>query len=667
MESEYKHTNALIHESSPYLLQHAHNPVNWHSWGEVALELAKKENKLILVSIGYSACHWCHVMERESFEDEEVAKVMNENFICIKVDREERPDIDQLYMNAVQLLTGSGGWPLNCFALPDGNPVYGGTYFRRDDWKNLLLILSGLYKNDRSRLHEQAERIRQGIHDAGIIPEKKEIIPFNEDTLNRMYHSWELMFDYQRGGTARSPKFPMPNNYQFLLRYYYHTRDKKLLKYLFTTLDNMARGGIYDALGGGFARYSSNRDWFLPHFEKMLYDNAQLISLYSEAYQLTKSEEYKSVVYETIGFAGRELMSGTGGFYSALDADSEGIEGKYYTWDYHEIIDLLSDKPEILLNHYNVSETGNWEKGRNILFRRENIDSPSKEKLQQQKDILFRARQKRIRPGLDDKILMSWNALMLNGLTDAYKAFNEPGFLELALDNSSFIMKEMIHDDYRLEHLFSEKKHRKINGFLDDYSFTIAAFINLYQVTLDEEWLNVARGLADYSLEHFHDVPSQMFFYTSDLDPKVITRKMEIPDNVIPSSNSMMAINLHKLSVYFDHPPYQEISKQMMANIAEKLVPSGTYFSNWGILLLYHVYPSFEVVIAGSEAMEAIRSLGDHFLPHVIFAGSTQNKTGLPLLENRFVGGETNIYVCRERVCKMPVQSVEEALELIEH
>ena len=595
----------------------------------------------------------------------EVAGIMNEHFVCIKVDREERPDIDQVYMNAVQLLTGSGGWPLNCFALPDGSPVYGGTYFRMDDWKNILLNLSDLYKNDKPRIIGQAERLKQGIYESDLIKSKNEIEGFNESTLTGMISSWKMMFDYQRGGSNRAPKFPMPNNYQFLLRYYFHTGDEKLLEYVLTTLNKMARGGIYDALGGGFARYSTDRDWFLPHFEKMLYDNAQLISLYSEAYQLTRSEEYKTVVYETIEFVKRELLSETGGFFSALDADSEGIEGKYYTWDYKEIADLLQDQPEVFLNHYNVTETGNWEEGRNILFRNENIEPSSREKLKYQKEILLTARQHRIRPGLDDKILMSWNALMLKGLTDAYKVFNEPEFLKMALDNASFILKEMIHDNYRIEHMYSEKKHRKINGFLDDYSLTINAFIHLYQVTLDEKWLNMAKGLADYAIKHFHDKYSHMFFYTSDAEPVLISRKMEIPDNVIPSSNSMLALDLYTLSVYFEDPEYEEISGQMLANVVEELVPSGPYYSNWGILLLHHLYPAFEVVVAGSEAKETMRSLDDHFLPNVIFAGSDQSKTGLPLLENRFIGGETNIYVCRNRVCKMPVQSVDEALELL--
>lgn len=444
------HTNSLIHETSPYLLQHAHNPVNWYPWGAEALQKAKDENKLILVSVGYSACHWCHVMEHESFEDEQVASIMNEHFVCIKVDREERPDIDQVYMNAVQLMTGGGGWPLNCFCLPDQRPFYGGTYFRKQDWMRLLNDLQAFFVNKPKEAEEYADRLHKGIKQSdvvGFVAEQKE---YSVNTLKEIVDPWTRYFDYSDGGYNRAPKFPLPNNFQFLLRYARLAKDQASNVITRLTLDKMAYGGIYDQLGGGFARYSVDSVWLVPHFEKMLYDNGQLVSLYAEAYQYSGSLLYKNVVAETLEFIRRELTSPEGGFYSALDADSEGVEGKFYCWTRDELKGILSDDEEIFSTYYNVTEEGNWEET-NILHRKEddkviaNAHGLSEDELtviiDRCKAKLMKVREHRVRPGLDDKILTSWNGIMLKGYIDAYRVFRVDEYLQTALTNASFYLK----------------------------------------------------------------------------------------------------------------------------------------------------------------------------------------------------------------------------------
>ena len=432
--TEYIFTNQLIHETSPYLLQHAHNPVNWYPWGKEALDKAQKENKLIIVSIGYAACHWCHVMEHESFENEEVAKYMNDNFVAIKVDREERPDIDQVYMNAVQLLTGSGGWPLNCIALPDGRPIYGGTYFPKIQWINMLTQVSDFVKQNPDKAEQQAKSLTQGVQSSEMIYLNTEEAKFTTDDLNSIFTTWKSNIDFKNGGYNRAPKFPLPAGYQFLLHYNYITEDADALKAVTTTLNKMADGGIYDQIGGGFSRYSTDAYWKVPHFEKMLYDNAQLVSLYSSAYQKTKDPKYKIIVTETLDFIQRELTSKEGGFYSSLDADSEGEEGKFYVWTKSELQKALGNKADLIIDYYNVTEKGNWENSQNILFKsatdkkiadKYNItERELTKRVLEAKKILLKERKKRIRPGLDDKILTSWNALMLKAYIDAYRVFD---------------------------------------------------------------------------------------------------------------------------------------------------------------------------------------------------------------------------------------------------
>ncbi|MEO6843570.1 MAG: thioredoxin domain-containing protein, partial [Ginsengibacter sp.] len=436
------YTNALIHETSPYLLQHAHNPVDWYPWGEEALNKAKKENKMLLISVGYAACHWCHVMEHESYEDTAVANIMNENFVCIKVDREERPDVDQVYMNAAYLINGSGGWPLNALTMPDGKPFFAGTYFPRANWIQLLEYFSNLYKTDRAKMKDQADNLAKGIRDIENVPLNESNISFSIKTLNEMFDGFSKKVDVIKGGTAGTMKFPMPATWEYLLQYHYLTGNEDALKAVETTLDNMAKGGIYDQVGGGFSRYATDASWHAPHFEKMLYDNGQLISLYCHAFQLTGNPLYKRIVYETIGFVKRELTSPEGGFYSSLDADSEGKEGKFYVWTKDEIQNILGKDADLFNEYFGITDKGNWEAAENIpdinmgkkdLGKKYNLTHDELlQKIDSLKKLVFEKRKERVRPGTDDKILTSWNALMAKGLIDAYRVFGDTNYLSTA-------------------------------------------------------------------------------------------------------------------------------------------------------------------------------------------------------------------------------------------
>lgn len=674
----HKYTNSLINETSPYLLQHAHNPVNWHAWNKEAFELAKKEDKLVLVSIGYSACHWCHVMEHESFEDEQTAQLMDDHFINIKVDREERPDVDQVYMTAVQLMTGHGGWPLNCFVLPDGRPVYGGTYFQKQQWQNILLNLADLWKNDRDKIFDYAAQLTEGVQRAELISANKEDSPLSIEILHQTIDNWKQRFDNKEGGPNRAPKFPLPNNYLFLLHLSpalsaLGGERTDLVKHFNLTLQKMAFGGIYDQVGGGFARYSTDMLWKVPHFEKMLYDNAQLVSLYSEAFKATGNKLYKEVVYETIEFVKRELTSAEGAFYSALDADSEGVEGKYYVWTKDELKNILGNKYELTAEYYNVNELGYWEHDNYILLRTKtdteiaeqfniSVDELKKEIGQVKKELL-KAREKRVKPGLDDKSLTSWNALMLKGLVDAYCAFGENEFLQSALKNARFIINKQLKSDGSLYHSYKNGRST-INGFLEDYAFTIEAFIALYQATFDEQWLNSSKKLMEYTIQHFHDSKSGMFYFTSDMDEALITRKMEVSDNVIPASCSCIATSLFILGHYLGNTTYIAMSKQMLNNVIRDIPQYGAGYSNWCMLLLNFTAPFYEVAIVGKDVDEKRKHFDKYYLPNMIFAGS-RTASPIPLLNNRYVEGKTLIYVCENNTCKKPVEDVEEAMAFI--
>jgi uncharacterized protein len=667
--TKHKHTNKLIDQTSPYLLQHAHNPVNWYPWGDEALEKAKKENKLLLISVGYSACHWCHVMEHESFENEEVAKLMNDNFVCIKVDREERPDIDQIYMNAVQLMTGRGGWPLNCFALPTGEPFYGGTYFQKGQWMQILNQVANEYKTSPQNVIEYANKLTQGIKTSEILPMVKDDTPFSMDVLEAGVVRIKKQFDYVEGGGDHAPKFPMPNNYQFLLQYYYHTKDQEILDIVTLTLDKMAFGGIYDQIGGGFARYSTDKYWKAPHFEKMLYDNGQLVSLYSEAYQLTKKPLYRDIVYQTLEYVEREMTTKNGAFYSSLDADSEGEEGKFYVWSKKELENILEDDYPLVEEFYNVSSVGKWE-GHYILLRKKEDNEIAKKfdlstdelktKINNINKKLLNERAKRIRPGLDDKTLTSWNALMLKGYVDAYNAFGEKEFLQTAIENGNFILKNQKRKDDGLNHNYKNGVSN-LDGYLEDYALTIEAFITLYQATFDEKWLNESKKLIDYTITHFYDSETGFFFFTSDLAKGLVARKMELSDNVIPASNSSLAKGLFLLGEYFYNEDYTQKSTQMLKNIEAQISQYISGYSNWGILMLQHVKPFYEIAITGRKASDKRKEISEKYIPNKMIVGSIK-ESNLPLLKMKHVNGKTMIYVCYNKACQKPVEEVSEAL-----
>ncbi|PCJ83620.1 MAG: thioredoxin domain-containing protein [Flavobacteriales bacterium] len=671
---KHKYTNHLINETSPYLLQHAHNPVDWHPWGDEALEKARKEDKLLLISIGYSACHWCHVMERESFEDEEVAKIMNEKYVCIKVDREERPDIDQIYMGAIQLQKQSGGWPLNFFALPDGKPFTGGTYFPKNQWLEILGKVDDEYSNNRQKVIEYSNNLAMGVQQSELLSLNTEPPIFERTILDEMVSKWKEGFDQEEGGrkTSRN-KFPIPNNYQFLLRYYHFSKDKKVLDHVNLTLEKMAFGGIYDQLGGGFSRYSTDRYWKVPHFEKMLYDNAQMISLYSEAYQATKNDLYKKIVYETLEYIEREMTDESGAFYSALDADSEGEEGKFYIWEKDTLQQLLKEDYELFADYYNVNNIGLWEHGNYILLRKKQDEEIAKkhnislEELQKHlsksKEKLLEVRSKRIRPGLDDKSLTSWNALMLKGFVDAYMVFGEEKFLQTALKNAHHLIKTQRRDDGGLWHSY-KKGRSTINSYLEDYCFTIESLISLYQATFDEQWLHTAKELADYTIEHFYNEENGMFWFTSNVDKPLAARKMEISDNVIPASNSSMANALFLLGHYFDNTEYLKVSQTMLNNIKNYMSSYGSGYSNWGLLMLNHLMPFYEIAISGKNAHQRRQEFNLTYIPNKMYVGNVADSQ-LPLLENKFVDGKTMIYVCLNKVCQLPVTETNQALEQI--
>jgi uncharacterized protein YyaL (SSP411 family) len=591
------HTNQLIHESSPYLLQHAHNPVNWIPWSNQAFELAKQENKLVLISIGYSACHWCHVMEHECFENEDVAALMNKHFINIKVDREEHPDVDQVYMTAVQLMTQKGGWPLNCFTLPDGSPIYGGTYFPQEQWMHILKSLVHTIQNDKEKVLEYASKLKEGVQQNELIEKPAPIQSWDAEKLHELVLRWSHSFDSSHGGPSRAPKFPLPSNLEFLLTYGVWQEHEKSLGYVELTLDKMAMGGIYDQIGGGFARYSVDMLWKVPHFEKMLYDNGQLLEVYAKAYKFFQKDLYRETCYGILNWLQREMHAEEGAFFSALDADSEGEEGKFYCWDEQELKVILGTDFNWVKEYYNINQLGYWEDEKYILLRNETDESfanrygwelsPFQQKVESINETLLHVRNKRIKPGMDDKCLTSWNAMVISGLCEAYSAFNHESFLILARKAANWIEANQLNVEKKL---WRSRKNgiSKIDGVLEDYAFVIKGFIDLYQVTFEEKWMKWAHDLTQTVENEFLDTASKMCFYTS-IDTGLIARKMELNDNVIPASNSVMAHNFHKLSYFYRKEEWKTQAEQMLANVYDGMEMYGSGYSNWALLLLQFI------------------------------------------------------------------------------
>lgn len=670
-EQDIPPTNRLAKETSPYLLQHAHNPVDWYPWSEEAFAKARAENKLVLVSIGYSSCHWCHVMERECFVDDAIARIMNERYVCVKVDREERPDVDQVYMAAVQLMTGRGGWPLNCFTLPDARPVYGGTYFPPPQWTRVLTDLAATWEREPERVLKQAAQLQQGVRESLLVaPAEGNTAPAR--ALEQMVRNWGQDFDGVYGGPDKVPKFPMPNNYEFLLRYGHTAGRKELLHHVELTLDRMALGGIFDQVGGGFARYSTDALWKVPHFEKMLYDNAQLISLYSQAFQSMRKPLYRETVERTIAFIEREMTSSEGAFFSAIDADSEGEEGRYYVWTKGELKDALGPDLELASAYFDIGGQALWEHDRNIL-RRGIPDAEFasvvgmepgvlSERLATIRAKLLAARSQRIRPMTDEKALLSWNALMVKALCEAYEVFGEKRWLDLAERNADGMLAWCTQSNGGLWHSYKDGTAH-INGYLEDYAAMIEALVTLYGITFVEGRLHVAEGLAEHAIRHFLDEHTGFFHFTSDLDPPLMARPMEIHDNVMPASNSVMARALHHLGILLDNDRYKQISKRLLNAMLPRISAYPSGHSNWAQLALNHAYSFYEIALTGPGARELREGFSEHYVPNRIFLGCTTTSY-LPLLKHRDLPGNL-VHVCVEGSCRLPVPTVAEALSQI--
>lgn len=667
-----EHQNRLKSASSPYLQQHAKNPVDWYEWGPEALEKAKKEDKPLIISIGYSACHWCHVMEAESFMDEEVADYMNEHFVCIKVDREERPDIDQIYIEASQLLNESAGWPLNAFALPDGKPFWVGVYFPKENWLSVLEQLHGAYVNENEKVTKQADLLTEGVNTERLVNlETTAASDFSQNDYSELWSFWNDKIDLEKGGFLSKQKFPMSKGWEFLLQYQSLTDNNLVLETVKTTLKAMAFGGIYDQIGGGFSRYATDQNWFAPHFEKMLYDNAQLVSLYAQAYRETKDPLYETIIKETLNFVRREMTSKDGGFYSALNADSEGEEGKFYVWTATEIEEVLDpEQAELFKAYYNVIPVGNWENGKNILYRSRTDEEfgeliemkPSmvEFKIHALKKKMLKHRNKRVRPSRDDKMLTSWNALMIKGFVEAYRSLQEDWYLQAALTNANFLLKNVKAEDGGLYRNYKDEK-ASIPGFLEDYAYLTEAFVKLYQVTFEIKWLHEAKELTNYVLEHFLDEESGMFYYTSDQSEELVARKMEFMDNELPSSNGVMAKVLYELGMYFDDEKYLEQSEKMLMKIKPLLSKGAPYFGKWAQLLGVMTFPTYEVAILGEQAHEKAMELQKEYLPNALLMGGQEEN--LDLLKSKLIPNKTMIYVCQNKTCQQPVEEVSEALK----
>ncbi len=665
--------NRLHKESSPYLLQHANNPVDWYPWGNEALEKAKKENKLIVVSIGYSACHWCHVMEHESFEDNEVAEVMNALYINIKVDREERPDIDQIYMSALQLMNGTGGWPLNCILLPDGRPVYGGTYFRKNDWINILSNIAALYRNKPQELLDYADKLIEGVRKMEFISEKSNEKEIPNDFLTKHLENWMRFLDLENGGTAGAPKFPVPCNLQFLLAYQHFYPQNVLEYYLHNTLHRIARGGIYDQVGGGIYRYSVDGIWKIPHFEKMLYDQAQMISLYAEAYSKFKTPLYLKTLTTLIDFCNTELYNSVDhSYYSALDADSEGVEGKYYCYTLTELYEVLGDDAELFAEYFQCTEEGNFEHGLNNLFmltgreaffeKHHLTENEWEQRVRFSIDKLFVYRQNRVRPGLDDKQLCAWNALMIKGLCDAYKATSNQKYMQQAMKSMDFIIDKL----YVEGQLYRNYKNSKatVHAFLDDYAFAIQALIAVYEISANSKYLFAAKEFTEKVIEQFYDEQSGLFWYTSSNAEELVARKQEYYDSVIPSSNAIMLMNLKKIASYFTAIQLFDIAEQMMFTMLPLMNKYPPSFSVWARSVLMHQLEEKELVIIGAKAEEYYIELAKNYLPNVYMVYSI-NEQNLDLFADRYKENDTLLYVCKNKSCLLPVNKVELALQQI--
>ncbi len=666
--------NKLANSLSPYLLSHADNPVQWYPWGKEALEKAKSENKLLLISIGYATCHWCHVMEKECFEDSAVAETMNKFFVCIKVDREEHPEVDDYYMQAMQVMTGGGGWPLNVFALPDKRPIYAVSYLPKNNWIALCKQIAKLYNQNPEKAYEYAVNLGKALKELNAISKtnKEEIPAFPHKAIEKQIRKFDLTW----GGENRVPKFPLPVNWIFYLRYGHFQKDNSLLAAVELTLDKMHFGGIYDHIGGGFARYSTDAYWKIPHFEKMLYDNALLLTLYSEGYQKFKKEDYKKVVFQTANFLLKELYDEqTGAFFSALDADSEGEEGKFYVWTKQEMEKILPETyRKFILEFYNITEKGNFEHGKNVLFQTVS-DKKFAEKhsltleewlkiKEEARTLLEKERNKRVRPLTDDKSIASWNALAVYGFLSAYQVFGEENFLEVARKNASFFKKYLWKSDGSIYRIYRNGTAYK-TAVLEDYAYWIKAFLKLFEVTGNNSYYQDAVKLLQYTEKNFQ--AENGYFYSTRLqDNEIPLQKIILTDDVIPSPNAWLAEAYYLLGLYDEDPKFLQLARDMAFGIAEETRKFPYLYMSFLTLRLKTEYPYYMVILSSKEAKKYFKKFQTEYLPNALF-GLLQNQSSVPPAFNeRFdAHRDLTIYICRERICQRPLYSVKDAMEFL--
>jgi len=683
-----KHTNRLIEETSPYLLQHAHNPVDWHPWSSEAFELAQKEDKAIFLSIGYSTCHWCHVMERESFENEQIAKIMNEHFVSIKVDREQRPDVDEIYMNAIVMMTGSGGWPLSVFMTPEGKPFYGGTYFPPSDsygrpgFERILLSVADAWKNRREELIGSAAKMSEMLQSQAGPTDKSNLSP---EILDDAFESLRNSFDAVNGGFGTAPKFPQPANLSMLLSYWQRTADNQALNMVEKTLDAMADGGIYDHIGGGFHRYATDAQWLVPHFEKMLYDQALLSKVYLQAYQITRQERYAQIAREIFDYVLRDMTDPAGGFYSAEDADSEGREGIFYLWDPEQTASVLDEEQARLFNTcYGVTNEGNFEEGKTILnittSMKQLEDEFQKDRaaieniLKNARNRLFKVRAKRIRPHRDEKIITAWNGLMISSLAYGGAVLEEEKYIEAARRSAEFILSTL-HKNGRLMR-YSRDGQVVQKAFLDDYAFTAMGMLDLYEATFDVKWLIEAKSLSNQMIDLFTDTERGGFFLAGKDSEKLIARTKPGSDGAIPSGNSVAAVLLLKLGRLTMDQHFTELGGKVLETFSQQLEQSPAYSSAMLRALDFRLGPTQEIIIAGNadapDVKQMLKLIHGTFLPNAVVLLHEPDKADsalyntVPFIKNQTaIEGKATAYVCENYVCKKPVNNVSEFENII--
>jgi len=667
-------SNRLVNETSPYLLQHADNPVDWYPWGEEALQKAKTEDKPIFLSIGYSACHWCHVMAHESFEDKQTATILNEHFVSIKVDREERPDLDAIYMSAVQAMTGSGGWPMTVILTPEGEPFYGGTYFPpmprygMPSFTDVLLAVADAWQNRRQEIVGGAKRMAAALGRQGGVREEVVREDVKRETLESAFRILWQGFDRVHGGWGGAPKFPQPMALEFLLRYHHATDDPQALGMATQTLEAMARGGMYDQLGGGFHRYSVDARWLTPHFEKMLYDNAQLSRVYLHAWQVTGEPFFRTVAEEILDYVIREMTDAAGGFYSTQDADSEGEEGKFFLWTPDELRDLLGEEAEVFVKAYGVTPGGNFE-GKNILEFAGGLNQ--RPALAEARRKLFEAREQRVRPARDDKVLTSWNGLMLAAFAEVARVLDRQDYRQVAERNADFLLRGLQREDGRLLHSWKGGQAR-FNGYLEDYSYLIEGLLELYQTTFEPRWYQAAWELAETMIAHFR-APDGGFFDTSDDHEALITRPRDLQDNATPSGSAMATTVLLKLAGLANEPRYMELAHRGLMQMQALIAQYPQSFGQWLIALSYALSQPREVAIIGEpEAPDTLTLLGicrDGYRPHqVVAVGAPGSRaSAIPLLQDRGqIDGQATAYVCVNFACQAPVADPEALRAMLE-